>query len=77
VTLDTRIPTVADLLASPSAKSITIAANDCDSGTGEELIVSNIHPLFLKADSAKSKADNSSWHEATRRQFADDYWEEQ
>jgi hypothetical protein len=37
------------------------------------LIVSYVHPLFFKASA--SKADNSSWHEATRRQFADDYWE--
>jgi hypothetical protein len=39
------------------------------------LIVSYVHPVFLKAYSAASKADNSSWHEATRKQFADDFWE--
>jgi hypothetical protein len=76
VTLDKTIPTVAYLLASPLAKYITLAANDCGySGTAEELIVSYVHPLFFKAYYTASKADNSSWHEAAKRQFADDYWE--
>ena len=67
LTLDKTIPTVADLLASPLAKYITLAANDSGySGTAEELIVTYVHPLFLKAHSAASKADNPSWREATR-----------
>ena len=67
LTLDKTIPTVADILASPLTKFITLAANDCGySGTAKELIVSYVHPLFLKAHSAASKADNPSWHEATR-----------
>ena len=67
MTLDKTIPTVADLLAIPLAKYITLTANDCGySGTAEELIVLYVHPLFVKAYSAESKADNSSWHEATR-----------
>ena len=75
LTLDKTIPTVADLLASPLAKYITLAANDCGySGTAEELIVTYVHPLFLKAHSAASKADNPSWREATRGKFADEYW---
>ncbi len=50
------IPTIAKLLESPLAKYITLAANDCGySGTAEELIVSYVHPLFLKAHSAASK----------------------
>jgi hypothetical protein len=74
--LDKTIPTVADLLASPLARYITLEANDCGySGTAEELIVSYVHPLFLKAHSAASKADNPSWQEATREKFADKYWE--
>ncbi len=74
--LDKTIPTVADRLASPLAQYITLAANDCGySGTAEELIVSYVHPLFLKAHSAASKADNPSWREATRGKFADEYWE--
>jgi hypothetical protein len=39
------------------------------------LIVSYIHPLFLKAHSATSKADNPSWGEATRGKFAEEYLE--
>jgi hypothetical protein len=73
---DKTILTVADLLASPLAKYITVAANDCGySGTAKELIVSYVHPLFLNAHSAASKADKRSWHEATRGKFADEYWE--
>jgi hypothetical protein len=70
--LNKTIPTVANLLASPLAKHITLAVNDCGySGTAKELIVSYVHPLFLKAHSATSKADNPSWREATRGKFAD------
>ena len=48
LTLDKTIPTVADLLASPLAKYITLAANDCGyGGKAEELIVTYAHPLFL------------------------------
>jgi hypothetical protein len=75
LTLYKTIPTVADLLASPLAKFITLSANDCGcGGTVEELIVTYVHPLFLKAHSAASKADNPSWHKATRGTFADEYW---
>ena len=69
------IPTVADLMDSPLAQYITLAANDCGySGTAEELIVNYEHPLFLKAHSSASKLDNPSWKEATRGKFADEYW---
>ncbi len=55
------IPTVAELMDSPLAKYITLAANDCGySGTAEELIVTYVHPFFLKAHSAASKSDNPS-----------------
>ncbi len=57
LTLDKTIPTVADLLASPLAKYITLAANDCGySGKAKELIITYVHPLFLKAHSVASKA---------------------
>ncbi len=57
------------------SKCITLAANDCGyDRTAEELIVSYVHPLFLRAHSAASKLDNPSWQEATRGKFADDYW---
>ncbi len=74
--LDKTIPAVADLLASLLARYITLAANDCGySGTAEELIVSYVPPLFLKAHLAASKADNPSWREATRGKFSEEYWE--
>jgi hypothetical protein len=61
LTLDKSIPTVADLLASPLEKYITLEANNCGySGTVKELIVTYDHPLFLKAHLAASKADNQS-----------------
>jgi hypothetical protein len=61
LTLDKTIPTVAGLLASPLAKYITLAANDCGyRDKAEELIVTYVHPLFLKAHSSASKADNPS-----------------
>ena len=66
LTLTDGIPTVAELMDSPLAKYITLAANDCGyGGTAEELIVSYVHPLFLKAHSAASKEDNPNWSQAT------------
>ena len=76
LTLNKTIPTIADLLARSLAKYITLAANDCGySVTAQELIVLYVHPLFLKAHLAASKADNPSWQGATRGKFADEYWE--
>jgi hypothetical protein len=46
---------------------------NADIGKAKELIVTYIHPLFLKAHSAASKADNPSWREATRGKFAGEY----
>ncbi len=67
-------PTIAELLASPLAKFITIAVNDCSySGTAEELIVNCVHPLFLKAKAVVSKEDNQN--DATTGDFAGKYWE--
>ena len=69
------IPTVAELMDSPLASYITLAANNCGySGTAEELIKSYVRPLFLKAHSAASKLNNPSWKEATCGKFADEYW---
>ena len=66
MTLTDGIPTVAELRDSPLAKYITLAANDCGyDGTAEELIVSYVHPLFLKAHSAASKEDNPNSKQAT------------
>jgi hypothetical protein len=69
------IPTVAELLESPLAKYITLAANDCGySGTAKEFIVSYVYPLFLKAHSSASREDNPTWKQATQGKFADEYW---
>ncbi len=66
MTMTDGIPSVADLMDSPLAKYITLAANECGyGGTAEELIVSYVHPLFLKAQSGASKEDNPSWKQAT------------
>ena len=75
LTMTDGIPTVTDLMDSPLAKYITLAANDCGyGGTAEELIVSYIHPLFLKALSAASKEDNPRWKQATQGKFANKIW---
>ncbi len=75
MTVTEAIPTVANLMDSPLAKYIKLAANDCGySGTAEDLIVNYVHPLFLKAHSAASKEDNPTWRQATRGKFADEYW---
>ena len=48
-------PIVADIMASPLSKYITIASNNCRyGGMTEELIIKYVHPLFLKAKSAAS-----------------------
>ena len=70
------VPTVEELMASPLAKFIHLAANDCGySGSTRELICNWIHPLFLKAKTAASKEDNPNWREAMKGQFAKEYWE--
>jgi hypothetical protein len=60
------IPTVAELLESPLANHITLAANDCGySGMAEEfmdeeLLLNYVHLLILKARSSVSREDNST-----------------
>ena len=69
------MPTVADLMASPLAKYITLAANNCGyDGTMEELIINYVHPLFLKDRSAASRKDNPNWHKVTTGVSAANYW---
>ncbi len=66
MTMTDEIPTVTDLMDSPLAKYITLAAHVCGySGTAEELIVNYVHPLFLKAHAAASKKENPSWKQDT------------
>jgi len=75
MSLDESLPSISDLINSPLAKYITLAANDCGyGGTATELLVNYVHPLFLKAHSAASKLDNPGWKEATSGVFADEYW---
>ena len=53
------VPTVQDLLNDPLSKYITLAANDCEyKGSTHKLIVNTIHPLFLEAKVAVSRAGN-------------------
>ncbi len=69
------LPSISGLINSPLSKYITLAANDCGyDGTAEELIVSYVHPLFLRAHLAASKLENPGWREATWGKFANDYW---
>jgi len=69
------IPTVAELMESPLARFITLAANDCGyGGSTKELIVNWVHPLFLKAKAEASKEDNPNWNQAMNGPFADEYW---
>ncbi|KAL7465925.1 hypothetical protein ACHAXS_006230 [Conticribra weissflogii] len=68
-------PTVEDILNSPLANFIDFAANDCGySGSTKELICNWVHPLFLKAKSASSQADNPNWWQAMNGPFANEYW---
>ena len=54
LTLDKTIPTVADLMDSPLAKCIILAANDCGySGKVEELI-GQLRPSFILEGSLSS-----------------------
>ncbi len=59
MSIEDSLPSISDLINSPLSKYITLAVNDCGyDGTAEELIVSYVYPLFLKAHSAASKLDN-------------------
>jgi len=70
------VPTVEELLASPLAKFIHLASNDCGyNGSVKELICDWVHPLFLKAKAAASSEDNPGWSQAMKGQFADEFWE--
>ena len=61
-------------MANPLSKDINLAANNCGyGGTIEDLIVNYVHPLFLKAKSAKIQEDNSNWHKATTGVFDENY----
>ncbi len=64
-----------ELLKSPLANFIELAANDCSySGSTKELICNWVHPLFLKAKLESSQADNPNWWQAMNGPFANEYW---
>ena len=66
------MPTVADLLASPIGKYITISTDNCGySVTEEEFIVNYVPPMFLKTKAAEIKEDNPNWHEANTGPFSE------
>jgi hypothetical protein len=75
MSIEDSLPSISDLIISLLSKYITLAANDCRyDGTAEELIVCQVHPLFLQAHSAASKLDNPGWQEATWGKISNDYW---
>ena len=75
-TMEMNASTVAELMSSPLAKFIHLAAKNCGyRGSKKEIFFSWVHPLFLKAKSAASKEDNPTWKEATNVPFAEEYWE--
>ena len=66
-----QLQTVAELMASPLYKYISLSSNKCGyGGTKEEFIVNYVHLLFLKAIFAPSRKDNTNWREATARVFS-------
>ena len=70
-------PTVAEILASPISKFITISEHNFGyGGTAEYLVVNYFHPLFLKAKAEESRDYNPNWHEATTDLFANKDWEQ-
>ena len=72
---DEQVSTVQELLDSPLANFITLAAKDCGfAGTSEDLIVNCIHPLILKAKAAASAEDNPTWKQAFEGAFFEKYW---
>eukprot|EP01082_Thalassiosira_pseudonana_P009463 g8665.t1 g8665 contig3:647373-650417(+) len=73
--IDLEVPTVQDLLNSPLAKFVTLAASECGyTGNAKDLIVNWIHPLFLQARSAASKEDYPNYWQAMNGPFAEEYW---
>ena len=61
MSLENKIPTVANLMEITLARFITLAANGCGyQGTTKEFIVNWVHSLFLKAHFEASKEDNTN-----------------
>ena len=72
---EVEVPSVEALMACPISKFIHFAANDCGySGTRYDLIANWVHPLFLKANSEGTKANNPNWRQAMNGPFKEEYW---
>ena len=64
-----------ELIKSPLATLRTVSLKDCGySGSTKNLIVNQVHPLFLKAKVPAIKEDNPTWWETVLVPFADEYW---
>ena len=62
-------------MESPLDIFITLVVNDCEyEGTNKELVVNQVHPIFLKAHTEASKDDNPNWNKAMNGPFAYEYW---
>ena len=57
--LSDELPSVNDVMSSSLAQFITVAARDSGySGSTKDLLLTNVHPLFLQAWTGASKEDN-------------------
>ena len=73
-TVGEQCPTVAEILASPIAKYITLAKNNCGySETAEQIIVNYIHKVLLKYKDAEIQKDKPNFREAATVPFANKY----
>ena len=76
MSLDHKLPTVAELMESTLARFITLAENYCGyQGTTKELTVNWVHSLLPKAYVEASKEDNPNWKQAMNSPFSDKFWQ--
>ena len=73
--LSEELPSVNDVMSSPIAEFITVAARDSGySGSTKDLLLTEVHPLFLQARTSASKADNPRWDQAMRSDYASEWF---
>ena len=64
ISLEHKIPTVADLMELPLDIFITPSANGCGyEDKTKELLFNWVHPLFLKSHAESSKEDKPNWNQ--------------
>ena len=74
MSLENKIPTVADLVEIPLAIFITIFVNNCGhEGTNNYLFVKWFHLLLLMAHAEDSKEDNPNWNQEINGLFDYEY----